>query len=402
MRHRALAVNVGLAVTSVAVAGIGTELALRALLPPTTGYYVLIPNTDRTFHPQPAVTPGVEGPARYRVNQHGIRGREFGPDDREYRILAVGGSTTECAYLDEDEVWTALLERALGRTSDGRPVWVGNVGRSARTARDHVVQLKYLLPGYPRIDAAVVLVGVNDLISALADGAEYRRPAPIADSAAEQAQVRRAFVFVPGAIHHPGTDVLASAEAPWYKATALWQLAKRARMAHLARTNPRRQDARGTWLDDWRAARARGETVDALPPSFEDALAEYRATLLAMAAVTRAARVRLILVTQPSLWRPDNSAEELRRLWMGGIGDSRSAPPARYYSSRVLRLAMDGYNRQLMAVCDGGEDIICLDGASAVAPDTTMMYDDVHFTEAGARRLAAYLSDELQRRSPFR
>jgi hypothetical protein len=152
------AINLFLLLASSAMGVLGAEAAFRIFLPGTPGYYVLAPGTDRTFRPSPELMRGVSGPARYRVNEFGIRGPLFGNDGSEYRVLAVGGSTTECAYLDEDEVWTAQLAAALVQNNAGLPLWVGNVGRSGTTSRDHAVQVKYLLRQYPRIDMVLVLV----------------------------------------------------------------------------------------------------------------------------------------------------------------------------------------------------------------------------------------------------
>ncbi len=389
---RAALANTALATLAVLLALCTAEACLRWLYPPTTGYYVLVPGTDRTFEPSPTLMPGVEGTARYRVNEHGIRGRPFGPDGSEFRILALGGSTTECAYLDEDEVWTALLERRLGRSADHRRVWVGNIGRSGRTVRDHVVQLAYLVRQLPGIDVALVLAGANDLMYALARGDDYERPAPITDPEAQAAQLRRAFVFLPGSIHQPRSEYLLREDAPWYHATALWQLARRVRIAHVARTSLGRQDERGANITRRRGARVRGARIDRLPRRFDAMLAEYRSNLEALATTAAAHDIRLVLVTQPSLWRPDNSPAERARLWMGGVGDFPANPASRYYSTGVLAEALRAYNDTMLETCRA-HGLTCVDAAASLPRDTTVVYDDVHFTEEGARRLAAAIAD---------
>src|SRR2546426_6636770 len=142
--------NLTLATLSVIVALTAAELVLRRV--PSRGYFAPPPGTDWTLTPAPDMIHGVEGVSPFRINRFGVRGRAFGDDRTEYRILAVGGSTTQCSVLDDTEVWTHLLEEGLGRTVDGRQVWVGNVGRDGASARDQVLHIKYLLRQYPRID----------------------------------------------------------------------------------------------------------------------------------------------------------------------------------------------------------------------------------------------------------
>lgn len=215
-----------LAVALLAGVTIGTlavvELVLRQVLPGSKLYLVHLANSKRFFAPLPEFVPGVRDTAHFDTNQFGIRGPDFGPDGSEYRILAVGGSTTECAMLDQPETWTALVGKAIPATASGEKVWVGNVGRSGLTSRDHVVEMKYFVPQLPRLDRVVIMVGINDLTSALKQGYSYHAPEPVTDSLAERVQLSRTFAVVPGPFHLPGTVFLLSAGSPCYKSTALW------------------------------------------------------------------------------------------------------------------------------------------------------------------------------------
>ena len=46
-----------------------------------------------------------------------------------YRILTLGGSSTECLVLDQTEAWPQLLQDRLNETNKYQ-VWVGNAGQS--------------------------------------------------------------------------------------------------------------------------------------------------------------------------------------------------------------------------------------------------------------------------------
>ena len=376
-----------LLVTSIALTLGATEVFLRLSPWPLGGFYVLVPGTSWSITAAPEVINGVTGVAHYRVNRRGIRGRDFGPDHSEYRILAIGGSTTECAQLDETEVWTSLMEAALARSSGERRPWVGNIGRSGLTSREHVVQLKYLLDQYPHFDALVALVGVNDMLGALRRGWDYRLPTPITQPAAEQEDLARAFAVVP-----PGEPRGES----WVRRTALWHLARQVKLSWNARrTFDLTKGAQG--LIHAREHRLQGRVIDTLPP-LDAPLSDYRYNLTAMAALARAARTRLVLVTAPSLWRANLSPREAEKLWFGWIGSDWPSS-ASYFSSGALASAMARYNTTMLDVCRD-QGIECVDAASVLPRDTLTFYDDIHFTEAGSRALASLLTSYFRSRAP--
>ncbi|NOX59143.1 MAG: hypothetical protein GXP29_09845, partial [Planctomycetes bacterium] len=79
------------------------ELFLRV----TTQPRLYQPNMTQIEHPRPEVMPGITGESRFTMNALGLRGPEWQED--AYKILCIGGSTTICTYLDDDETWPALL-----------------------------------------------------------------------------------------------------------------------------------------------------------------------------------------------------------------------------------------------------------------------------------------------------
>jgi lysophospholipase L1-like esterase len=385
---RRLWVNLLLAGAAVALTLAASEVTLRLVLPSRDRYYVNLPLTDMRAVLSPRVVRGVDSAVRYQVNADGIRGRSFGPDSAEYRILAVGGSTTECLLLNYESSWPALLEQRLARTIDGRSVWVGNVGRSAMTSREHVLHLKYLLAQYPRIDAVVVLVGINDMLSALRQGSRYTLPRPITEMEAERRDLRRAFASLP----HIEDLPVDSVTFPWYHRTALWDLARRAKAVH--QRSARLDNLASDGLVGLRERRAAGMTIDTMP-SLETPLVEYRRNLMTMADIAAARHVRLVFSTQSFLWRNDMSSVERHDLWLGSRG-----PDEAYYSPRVLAQAMGDYNAVTMEVCKM-RSLDCIDAASAIPHSSAMFYDDVHFTNAGSRQMAVVVAEYFSHQPPF-
>jgi hypothetical protein len=111
--------------------------------------------------------------------------------------------------------------------------------------------------------------------------------------------------------------------------------------------------------------------------------------------------MRLVLMTQPVLWRADLGAGEEALLWMGGTGDFQADPSQAYFAAGPLAEGMRAYNRVLLDVCVE-RHVECVDLAAVVPADTSMFYDDVHPTEAGSRAFADALGAHLRQMPPYR
>jgi lysophospholipase L1-like esterase len=393
---------IALAAAALAVATAAAELLLRVIVPSPTKYFVLRPGIRQVFHANPLYVRGIEGEAVYEVNADGLRGPPLsGNADSQYRILVVGGSTAENLFLTEDENWPGILQRELPPATPGRVVRVANAGRSGMNARDHVVQVRRLLPQLGHLDLLIVLVGVNDFTVATA-GMDHPQP-PLTDSAAMLAQERRAFAAVPGPFYAPRTDELLVSGAPWYKGTALYQLAKRAKFEWQKRTHNAliSQDPTGMVNQRWRSNRSAATALlDTMPSSLSRAVREFRFNLAAIAAEAGRHQVRLLLLTQPSVWRDSMTTEERRFLWLGGTGDFQAGKGHAYYTPGALRKGIDQFNRATLETCVA-TGVECLDLATMIPRDTLHFYDDVHYTELGAKRVGEAIVDYLRARPPF-
>jgi hypothetical protein len=104
-------------------------------------------------------------------------------------------------------------------------------------------------------------------------------------------------------------------------------------------------------------------------------------------------------MTQPALWKRDITAVQERFHWLGGTGNFQEEPGHAYYSVLALAEAMAAYNSVLLDVCRA-EGLSCLDLAARVPADTTIFYDDVHFTEAGAALVGRLLAGHLRTSRP--
>ena len=109
--------------------------------------------------------PGVKGPNVFTTNNMGFRGDELTMPKpaNEFRIFMVGGSTTECLYLDDSKAITRVLQNELNQQPlNNLTVKVYNAGKSGDAIDDHcsmivqrIVQLQH--------DMIILFAGINDL-----------------------------------------------------------------------------------------------------------------------------------------------------------------------------------------------------------------------------------------------
>lgn len=362
------------------------ELGVRTLYPSSKYYFVHRPYLRITFKPSSNIMPGIEGESRYIVNALGVRGDEFSPD-QTYRILALGGSSTECHYLDQSETWTGLLQNKLNEYTSGHKIWIGNIGKGGTNTRHHILHMKCLLQQYPNINAIIVLAGINDLSLRLAEDIFYD-PLFIKNPGCEEKLSVGAFSVLP---------VGCNFSLPYVKRSALWHLARKCKYRLFAPGQI--QDIEGRYMIKWREHRKNAIAIRNVLPDITSALEEYSRNIETIIDIAESRSVRLIFMTQPVMWERDLPEKLKRLLWFGGIGTFRRGSEREYYSVEALDAGIRMYNDTLLKTCRLRQ-IECIDLSSILPKDTTVFYDDCHFNENGADAvaeiIARYLIPSLQ------
>ena len=388
-RARAFLVNCCLLVGTFGLTLGIAEVALRMTAGPDR-WSVWPPNLRVTLHPSAELLPGLHGPSTFSTNSWGLRGGAV-PSSPTYTILAIGGSTTECLYLDDSRTWPQLLQQLLNE--GGRPgtrVWIGNAGKSGLNSRHNVVQVARLLSQFPSVDAILLLVGINDVSYRLAADTTYSpnwRSSPTLERIVGEAFAAR-----------PGSD----SALPRYKRTELWRRMRllRQRLLPEPAEDPI-QDLSGTFYARMRELRNAASRLRDSLPDLTTSLAEYRRNLLEIVGTAQRYGTRVILATQPTLWDQSMSARAASLLWFGGVGKFQVTRGSEYYTVPAMIRAMRQYNDELLSVCNEAA-VECIDLAAQIPKDTTMFYDDVHFNDGGARRVAEILASYFLARPPFR
>jgi len=379
----AIAVAIGLVLGVVA-----SEAMLRVVAPLPDHFFLYKPKMRVLFQIPDGELPGVTGPSHFVMNSQGVRADELTPDV-DFRVLAIGGSTTIDAYLDYPKTWTQQLQRRLNEAQHVHRVWVGNAGKSAHRTREHRLQAEHLLDDLAPVDVVVLLIGANDMLRRLSEDQSYD-PHFCERPDAEEQIAYRAFDYVPLRFQRSQpawkrTELYARAHQVYLLGRRLW----------LGYARGALEDVKGVNLQTWRANRRDAIAIRDALPDLGPALDEYAANIEHIAATVRAHGAEPVFATQPSIWRADLPASLEPLLWLGGVGDfQRAGARSEYYSVAALADAMDQYNQRLLAVCRQIA-VRCVDLAARIPKDESAFYDDAHFNEAGARIVAATFAEEI-------
>ncbi len=275
-----------------------------------------------------------ETPRRiYSTNSEGIRGPEFNRE-KLYRILCVGDSVTQCAYLDDSEAWTHVVMNEMNRRLPASPAWVGGAGIPGYLSKHHLEYL-HTDASVPRYTHLVFLIGINDVLAwvgANVRGAEGGAPAP------------------PSRGNPPPALMTGARLGLFGNSTA------------------------SVLVDDF--------------PSPQDFLREYRSTIEAIISTCKRLKIRPVFVTQAVLWANDLPEEDERRIWTG-----RTAIAGQFLSTSSLRQLADMLNSVSLQVCREMEapivDLSFMNGRAE------FFVDDCHFNAQGASVAGGYIAQAI-------
>lgn len=322
---------------------------------PRAPFHRRTPNAVYEFEPNSFAMPGVFDKATTTINTQGLRGDELPGRNVEaaYRILFVGGGTTECLYLDDSEAWPALVGEHL--RANELPCDVAAAAVADYSSGHH---LRFLQDSnvVRQTDCVVVMPGAGDLLrTVLQQPISGKRP-------------------------------------PFWMRSALADLLQEiwnVRLEHgLVFDNT------GEEISVMRWGRPIAEfDFDA---ALDQDLTAYKERIRGMIAAANEQGVRIVFIGQPSLWSEFLTPLGVSRLrW---ALDPTSPRDWEALQATNLQAALERYNRVTAEVCQQ-EGVEFIDTA-AMNGREQYFYDDFHLNEAGCRRLAESVGNSLLESQP--
>lgn len=295
--------------------------------------------------------PGMAGVKSFRINELGYRGGELRqPKPRnEFRVFMIGGSTTECLYLDDSESIDAVLQDQLQqRTSSALEARVFNAGKSGDGIADHASMFVHRITQLEP-DLITIFSGVNDLTRAIY-GYDYlhrqqergKEKLPLVKLLATEFQIPRRIHNLLRRLAPSDRDVQES----------ITRVSNYRRKVELRKSVPAADDE---------------PVVD---------LAPYAIYLGSLIGIARAHSIEIVLITQASSWNSavDPSIRDWH--WMThrfGVT----------YREERMDTALERYNDVMRRIA-AEDDVPLFDLARELPKSSRYFYDDVHFNVEGA------------------
>jgi lysophospholipase L1-like esterase len=295
--------------------------------------------------------PGVQGRHLFTTNNMGYRGDRLStpkPDD-EFRIFIIGGSSTECFYLDDSESIDNILQEQLNtRVAGDGVVKVYNAGKSGDASDDHISMFVHRIVHLDP-DMVVIFSGINDLSRPNYDYdyLHYMKGDP-----------------------RKGYSTLKFLISDFQIGRRFYYLLKR-----IAPTD-RQVLEEITETSNYRAKVARRKSALASNQRPKTELEAYTNNLKTITGVAEAHRIQLIFMTQQSTWNSDIDPQAHNWHWllyMKGVT----------YREDFMDEALGLYNDAMRDVAKE-HDVPLYDLAAVMPKSLQYFYDDVHFNVKGA------------------
>ena len=327
-------------------------LVLQALLTPwlREDFITLPPLMNTTIDVRATDLPGMPAGLHHITTDE--KGFRVNPrvDYRAKRgllIFAIGGSTMEEIVLDDESTWTHLVQEGIAKR--GKSVEVVNTGVSGLRAANHLATLKVVARLEP--DLIIFLIGANDWVKQIKDRFEHNfwKPVSLRDSAlglildgAVISPLRRR---ITGRTSSDQTNVIDGLEGLM-------------RSGQLSLHRP---------------------VTHAFRPT--EVAADYAATLREISRLCKENRLTCLFMTQPNAYSEATPADLRSRFWM--------TPPWATYTLDFESMTHIAslYNGFLKSFAAQEGHPLC-DLAPGIEPFPKFFYDDLHFTDEGARRVA--------------
>jgi lysophospholipase L1-like esterase len=295
-------------------------------------------------------------------NSLGFRGPEPPADfAQDLTIVTVGGSTTECLDLAENKTWPHDLEVLLA--PHFKHLWLNNAGLSGNSTFGHYILMNdYMVKLKPKV--VVFLIGINDI------GLHSERDFDERIHKANFRSLERTLATL--AVH----SQLAAAALNLYR----YYLPKSTLMNNQA--DPQETDYRK--LRPYTVSPA--EQAAIINDQQEHYLGPYKQRVERLLTICRRYHMIPVLVTQPVLY--GNCVDPAT-----GVNFAHKLV-ARHMDGATAWKVLELYNDVVRQV--GREHgLLVIDLARQMPKDSRYYYDIMHYTNAGAQKVAAIIAARL-------
>ena len=292
----------------------------------------------------------------YSRNRIGLRGEEWPLDPEKFTtIITVGGSTTECKFLSDSCTWPEKLRNRLNLRMGN--IRLNNAGLDGHSTFGHLVLMNdYIIKLHPKY--VLFLTGTNDV--------ELDKSGDLDDQDIKGVHTHSFKYFFKSLFNYSEVGSLL---------VSLYRnhLAYKKGLIH-KETDPGQLKKSST------DSVKRSEKI-ALQQKY---LINYSLRLNKLAGISKNNGIVPVFITQPALY--GDVVDSTTKIYMGNLKLDDFDCSTNW---QVLQM----YNDQIRKMRDQG--IAVIDLASAMPKDSKYFYDFMHYTNAGADKVAGILADSL-------
>ena len=276
--------------------------------------------------------------------------------DSMLSIITIGGSTTECQYLNDNKTWSADLNLQLKYSF--KNIWLNNAGLAGHSTFGHLVLLKdYIVKLHPKV--ILFLIGCNDI---------NRDDLNESDKANMTGYYKTIFTFFT-----KNSEVCSLIENIFRARTAVTK-----NMSDTYINLSERKSDTISFLENFIAAKL------AAQPKY---LVGYRSRLTEIIQVCRANNILPVLITQPSLFgigKDDVTGVNLENFRL-----------EKDQNGKLFWQIQELYNDVTRDLANKN-NLLLIDLAHKMPKSTKYFYDIVHFTNEGAQKVSDIINSDLK------
>ena len=335
---------------------IAAEILLRIYNP----FPISVTGDKITLHPNTRkILENVNGPELdttvvVEKNSLAFRGPEPPKDLENYlSIFTIGGSTTECLFINQQKTWPTLLSNELSKSY--KNVWLNNAGLDGHSTYGHIKLLQdYIVKLQPKV--CIFLVGCNDV----------ERPDL---SKADRTVFNENQNFIISLARY---SMLANIGLNYYRHNRAKQRQLLVGLPYALKGFPERTISESEI----------SEILLKLKPD----VARYGERLKEIIKICRTANIIPIFLTQPCLL--GNSIDDV-------TGVDLATFPYRDMNGAVLWSEFKIYNAETIRICKE-ENAKVIDLANQMPKSSKYYYDVIHYNNAGCRKVCELIVPQVQ------
>jgi len=299
--------------------------------------------------------PVLENRIIHSKNSMGFRGPEMPRDWRNWvTVFTVGGSTTECTYLNDGKTWTDGLKNRIDSSLNN--VWFNNAGLAGHSTFGHIILMNdYLVRLNPSI--ILMMTGVNDMgRNDLTESDKYSMKGTYGSFAS--------FFTKNSELVNLFANLLRAKRAKTNRLNDVWLDLKKYDSLIVSETEMQ--------------AKLKEHQTKYLPG--------YSERLDSIVGICEQQKIQLVLVTQPALF--GKGIDSLTRTDLEKYKLFKDANGLAWWKTLEL------YNDVTRSIA-AKNNILLIDLAVQLPKSSRYFYDMIHFTEEGAAKVSEIINKEL-------